>query len=499
MDYFPIFLRLTDQPVLVVGGGEVAARKALLLLRAGAKLTVVAPQLCEALAAVRQRGGLEHIAAEFTEAQVQGARLVIAATDRADVNAAVARAAEACAIPVNVVDDRELSRFIVPAIVDRSPVIVAVASSGDAPVLTRRLREKIEALLPAGLGKLARLSGELRRSVKARLRNNDARRRFWENFFDGEIAADVLAGREQHARAAIDRALDESRPDTAPVGEVALVGAGPGDPGLLTLRALRAMQNADVVVYDRLVSDEVLELARRDAERIYVGKQAGESFVPQEEINRLLVEFAKRGKRVCRLKGGDPFVFGRGGEELEILAQHGIRFEVIPGISAAAGCAAYAGIPLTHRDHAQLLTFTTGHLQNQTAPIDWDMLARDGQTAVFYMGLGGLPRIVAELQRHGAPAERAAAVIEDGTRPSQRVILGTLATLVERVRAAEVRSPALLIVGEVTRLHERLNWFNTTALQAAADRRELNTANTAASPQTRDSARGSKVHTGLGL
>lgn len=495
MDYFPIFLRLAGQPVVVIGGGEVAARKALLLRRAGAKLTVVAPELCAALSEAAQRGELEHVAAEFRPEHLQAARLVVAATNRHEVNAAVAREAEARNIPVNVVDDRELSRFIVPAIVDRSPVIVAVASSGDAPVLTRRLREKIEALLPASLGRLARLSGELRKTVKARLRNNDARRRFWENFFDGAIAADVLAGREGEARAAIERALEAKQPDLAPQGEVALVGAGPGDPGLLTLRALRAMQNADVVVYDRLVSDEVLELARRDAERIYVGKQAGKDFVPQEDINRLLVDLAKQGKRVCRLKGGDPFVFGRGGEELEILAQHGVRFEVIPGITAAAGCAAYAGIPLTHRDHAQLLTFTTGHVKNETGSIDWDMLAREGQTAVFYMGLSGLQHIVEQLQLHGAPPERAAAVIEDGTRASQRVIVGTLATLVEQVSTAAVRSPALLIVGEVTRLHERLQWFNATALHAEGDRAELSSVNRHKS----DSTQSTKRQAGSGL
>lgn len=480
MDYFPIFLRLAAQPVVVIGGGEIAARKALLLKRAGAQLTVVAPELCKSLAAAKQAGELRHLAEAFRPEHLQGARLAIAATDSHAVNAAVSREAEARGIPVNVVDDRELSRFIVPAIVDRSPVMVAVASSGDAPVLTRRLRERIEALLPEGIGKLAKLSGELRKNVKARLSNSDARRRFWESFFDGDIAADVLAGRDQSARQAIDRALAGEPLNTKPQGEVALVGAGPGDPGLLTLRALRVMQNADVIVYDRLVSDEVLELARRDAERIYVGKAAGQDYVAQEDINQLLVDLAKQGKRVCRLKGGDPFVFGRGGEELEKLAEQGIRFEVVPGITAAAGCAAYAGIPLTHREHAQLLTFTTGHLKNEVspaAPIDWDMLARPGQTAVFYMGLAALPNILRQLQVHGMPADRAAAVIEEGTRSTQRVITGTVATLAEQVKTHKVQSPALLIVGEVTRLHETLRWFNTTAAQAAADSSELMTAN----------------------
>ena len=479
MDYFPIFLRITNQPVVVIGGGEVAARKALLLARAGAVITLIAPQLCESLQQRLARGELKHLREEFRPDHLDGARLVVAATDNHEVNAWVSRSAEARNIPVNVVDDRELSRFIMPAIVDRSPVIVAVGSSGDAPVLTRRLREKLEALLPVGLGKLAKLSGELRGKVKLQVGNADARRRFWERFFDGDIAADVLAGREQEARqsitSAIDAELQKIDTGTTPVGEVALVGAGPGDPGLLTIRALRVMQNADVVVYDRLVSDEVLELVRRDAERIYVGKSAGQAYVAQEDINQLLVDLARQGKRVCRLKGGDPFVFGRGGEELEKLAEHGIRFEVVPGISAAAGCAAYAGIPLTHRDYAQMLTFTTGHSKNEVAqaPIDWAMLARPGQTTVFYMGLKGLPKILGELQAHGLPAERAAAVIEQGTRPGQRVILGTVATLAQQVRAAQVKSPALLIVGEVTRLHEKLRWFNTTAEQAQTDQHEM--------------------------
>jgi len=481
MDYFPIFLRLTDQPVVVIGGGEVAARKASLLHRAGAAITVVSPALCASLKESIDRGDMRYVAEEFRPDHLMGARLIVAATNSYEVNAWVSRTAEARNIPVNVVDDRELSRFIMPAIVDRSPVIVAIGSSGDAPVLTRRLREQIEALLPSGLSKLAKLSGELRGKVKQQVNNPEARRRFWERFFDGDIAADVLAGREQQARqtiqTAIDQQLNEFGQNSAQKGEVSLVGAGPGDPGLLTLRALRVMQNADVVVYDRLVSDEVLELVRRDAQRIYVGKQAGKAYVSQQDINQLLVDLAKQGKRVCRLKGGDPFVFGRGGEELELLVQHGVRFEVVPGITAAAGCAAYAGIPLTHRDYSQMLTFATGHIKHTDVlgevsselPMDWDVLAREHQTAVFYMGMNGLADIVRELLAHGAPASRAAAVIEQGTRSNQRVIIATLATLVDVVRDAQVQSPALLIVGEVARLHEKLQWFNTTSRQAQAD------------------------------
>jgi uroporphyrin-III C-methyltransferase/precorrin-2 dehydrogenase/sirohydrochlorin ferrochelatase len=469
MDYFPIFLRLENEPVLIVGGGEVAARKIELLLRAGAKVTVVAPELISELADKAKTGEIAYVAGEFHPELLDGKRLAIAATDKRSVNAWVAHQAERRNIPVNVVDDRELSRFIVPAIVDRSPVVVAIGSSGDAPVLTRRLREKLESFLPQRLGALAKLAGSLRNAVKARVENASNRRRFWENFFDGEIAADVLAGRSdaesKETQERVERALAGEAKIGERAGEVVLVGAGPGDPGLLTLRALRALQNADVVLHDRLVSNDVLELARRDAQRIYVGKAAGSAHVSQEQINELLVRLAKEGKRVCRLKGGDPFIFGRGGEELEALAAEGIRFEVVPGITAAAGCAAYAGIPLTHRDYAQALTFVTGHCKGETDRVDWELLARPGQTSVFYMGLGHLENIVAKLQAHGVPADRAAAVIEEGTRVEQRVVTGTLADLPEKVREADVKSPALLIVGEVTRLHETLRWFNAAAAQ----------------------------------
>ena len=466
MDYFPIFLRLAGEPVLVVGGGTVAERKVDLLLRTSAQVRVVAPELVPGLAQRAAAGEIAHIAAEFHPGHLEGVRLAIAATDKRAINAWVARQAERRNIPVNVVDDRELSRFIVPAIVDRSPVVVAIGSSGDAPVLTRRLRERLESFLPQRLGALAKLAGKLRPAIKARIEEPARRRRFWENFFDGPLAADVLAGREDAADPALPGRVAESFAQIARTaqheGEVSLVGAGPGDPGLLTLRALRALQNADVILYDRLVSAEVLDLARRDAERIYVGKTAGGAQVSQDEINTLLVQLAQEGKRVCRLKGGDPFIFGRGGEELEALAAAGVRFEVVPGVTAAAGCAAYAGIPLTHRDHAQSLVFVTGHSKAEADDaLDWESLARPSQTVVLYMGLGYLDQILARLREHGAPAARAAAIVEQGTLATQRVVTGTLADLAHKAREAGIQSPALLIVGEVTRLHDTLRWFNT--------------------------------------
>jgi uroporphyrin-III C-methyltransferase / precorrin-2 dehydrogenase / sirohydrochlorin ferrochelatase len=480
MDYFPIFLRLAGEPVLVVGGGLVAARKIALLQRAGARVTVVAPEIVAPIAEGVAAGRWLHLAQEFQPQHLRGMRLVLAATPKRAVNAWVAHHAEREHVPVNVVDDRELSRFIVPAIVDRSPVVVAVASSGDAPVLTRRLREKLEAWLPARLGTLASVAGRFRHAVQTRLSDVGARRRFWERFFDGPLAADVLAGRiaaqgdamQVHLEAALKDAVQHNASHGDAVGEVALVGAGPGDPSLLTLGGLRALQNADVVLYDRLVSNEVLELARRDAQRVFVGKTPGAPHIAQSQINALLVALARSGQRVCRLKGGDPFIFGRGGEELEALAAAGIRFEVVPGITAAAGCAAYAGIPLTHREHAQMLTFVTGHCQGsseqQSDPIDWALLARPRQTVVFYMGMAQLEDIVRRLREHGAPGERPAAFIERGTQATQRVVTATLATLVAVAREAQIAAPALLIVGEVTRLHATLQWFNATASPAGA-------------------------------
>lgn len=455
MDYLPIFCRLDNKPVLLVGGGEVAERKARLLLDAGAQLTVVAPELDPELAELAANGTIEWLAGEFAPAQLTGKWLVVAATDRREVNALVYQSANQARIFANVVDDPKRSSFIMPSIIDRSPLMVAISSGGKAPVLARLLREKLEALLPQHLGAVAAFAGSLRERVKARFASMGERRRFWERLLGADRLGQALArGDSASANQLADSLFAD---DAGARGEVILVGAGPGDPGLLTLHALRQMQQADVVVYDRLVSDEVMALVRRDAKRIFVGKQAGNHCVPQEGINQLLLEEAKKGQRVVRLKGGDPFIFGRGGEELETLVGSGVGFQVVPGITAASGCAAYAGIPLTHRDHAQSVRFVTAHGKGGARDLDWPLLARDRQTLVFYMGLSSCTVIREQLLAHGKAGDTPVALIERGTQPSQRVIRGTLDQLPEL--AIGVESPALIMVGSVVTLADRLAWF----------------------------------------
>lgn len=463
VDYFPLFFDLKGQKVLVVGGGEVALRKVLLLERAGAAITLVAPRIAPDLQVRAADGRLALEAREFAPEDLEGARLVIVATSRRAVNRWIAALAEARAIPVNVVDDRKASRVIVPAIVDRDPVLVAVSSGGASPVLARRLRERLEALIPSRIGGLAVWLEGLRGLVRRRLPNAPARRRYFETLVDGPAARRFVDGDAQGAKREAQRLLASMSAAARPPGEVTLVGAGPGDPELLTLKALRALQDADVILHDRLVPSAILELARRDAERIDVGKAAGGGGTSQERIHELLIEHARRGRRVVRLKGGDPFIFGRGGEELEALAQAGIAFSVVPGISAANGCAAYAGIPLTHRDHAHGVTFVTGHGDLPAGEPDWRALAAPRHTAVFYMGLARLPRIAAELVAHGAPPARPAALITRGTTSDQHVVLATLGTIREAAAAAGSESPALLVVGEVAALHRSLAWFGAGA------------------------------------
>jgi len=455
MDYLPIFTDVRNKLCLVVGGGEVGTRKAGVLLEAGANVRVVAPQIQPALA---EQQRVETIASRFEARHLDGVTLVIAATNDRSVNQQVSQQAQLRNIPVNVVDDPGLCSFIMPAILDRSPLMVAFSSGGASPVLTRMIRSKLESMIPQNYSRLAAFAERFRELVKQRVTNPAKRRIFWENALESVIAEKVLAGDEGSAEKMMQQML--ANEDNIQRGEVYLVGAGPGDPDLLTFRALRLMQKADVVVYDNLVSKPILEMTRRDATRIYVGKKRNDHVMPQEEINELLVRLAKEGKRVLRLKGGDPFIFGRGGEEIETLSEHGILFQVVPGITAASGVAAYAGIPLTHRDHAQSCIFVTGHLKDGSMNLDWDALARPKQTIVVYMGLLGLETLCAELVAHGMPDSTPAAIVQQGTTQNQRVVTGTLATLAAIAQRENLHAPTLIIIGGVVTLREKLSWFN---------------------------------------
>ncbi|VUS94617.1 Siroheme synthase [Klebsiella spallanzanii] len=457
MDYLPIFAELKDRPVLVIGGGEIAARKITFLLRAEAKVQIVADALIPELAEKVERQEIQWRASMFEERQLDDVFLVIAATEDDELNQRVFAAANARYRLVNVVDNQALCSFVFPSIVDRSPLLVAISSSGKAPVLSRILREKIEALLPTNLGRLAETASYWRHHIKTHLKTTAERRRFWERVFTGRFASLMLAGNKAEAERALEDELKQ--PEKRP-GEIILVGAGPGDAGLLTLRGLQALQQADVVFYDNLVTPEVRELVRRDAQTVCVGKSAAGVSVPQQEINRLLIEAAKAGNTVVRLKGGDPFIFGRGGEELQAAAEAGIPFQVVPGVTAAAGATAYAGIPLTHRDYAQSVTFITGHFGAENSPLDWARLAQSGQTLAIYMGSLKAAEISAQLIANGRDRDTPVAVISRGTRADQYTRTGTLQQLENLAKDAPM--PALLVVGEVVQLHQQLAWFQHT-------------------------------------
>ncbi len=459
MDYLPIFLDLENRHCLVVGGGSVAARKVMLLRRASGRVTVVAPVLCDELQRLVQDKQITHLARGFEAADMKDAVLVIAGTDDHGVNQHVSELAHQRNVPVNVVDQPELCSFIMPSIIDRSPVQVAVSTGGASPVLARLLRARLESYVPAAYGRLAQLVESFRNQVKSRFSSMQQRRQFWENILQGEVAELLFAGRDKQAREMLQNAIDNATDNPHSIGEVYLVGAGPGDPDLLTFRALRLLQMADVVVYDRLVAPPILDLARRDAEQIYVGKERDNHALTQENINQLLVRLAKEGKRVVRLKGGDPFIFGRGGEEISTLMENGVTFQVVPGITAASGCATYSGIPLTHRDYAQSVVFVTGHLKDGSVDLNWKALAHPGQTIVFYMGLHGTGVVSSELIAHGLPATTPVALVQQGTTQNQRVVITRLDKIEQSVKEKEIKPPTIIIVGEVVTLHEKLHWF----------------------------------------
>ena len=465
MNHLPLFLEIKDRPVLVVGGGEAAARRVETALKAGGRVTAVAIEAGPALKDIAKQDGVDLQEREFRPADLEGRVLVFVATEDEDLNGRVSALAQDAGIPVNVADRLSLCTFIMPAVIDRSPILVAVSSGGEAPILSRVLRARLEAFVPAGLGRLARFVGAIRDRVQDAVPAGTGRRRFWEDFIDGPIAEYILAGQEDAARNLLDETLNEAVEDrksgqlSNTEGEVYLVGSGPGDPDLLTFRALRLMQRADVVLHDRLVPAGILDLVRRDAERVFVGKKPGDQALRQEQISRLMIDLARQGKRVLRLKSGDPFVFGRGGEEIEVLSSGGIPFQVVPGITAANGCASYAGIPLTHRDHAQSCMFVTGHMKDERLDLNWQAMIQPRQTLVVYMGLRSLPEFTEKLIAHGADPTTPAAIIDKGTRDQQQVITGTLDGLAVLVAEAELGGPATIIIGTVVTLRDKLSWF----------------------------------------
>ena len=458
MDHLPIFINLRQKPCLVVGGGDIALRKINLLLKAQASITCVSPVFCDGLNDLAKENILSLVKKNFEASDITEYSVIISATNDSKVNSEVSRLAHKLRIPVNVVDSPDLSSFIMPSIVDRSPVVIAVSSAGKAPVLARIIRAKLETIIPSAYGTLAEIAGEYRQRVKDRFSKIKDRRAFWETTFSGVIAEKVFSGRIVEAKADIEKQLKDLV--ELSMGEVYLVGAGPGDPDLLTFKALRLIQQADVVLYDRLVSKGVMELVRRDSELIYVGKKGGsDESTRQIDINDQLVELAKSGKRVCRLKGGDPFIFGRGGEEIETLSENGIPFQVVPGITAASGCSSYAGIPLTHRDYSQSCRFVTAHLKNGTSNLPWKELVVEQQTIVFYMALSGAKHICEQLIAHGMRKEMPIAIIEKGTMPEQKVYITTLLALPDLLIKENIHAPTLMIVGEIVKLNEKLNWY----------------------------------------
>jgi len=458
MDHLPIFINIRKKPCLVIGGGDIALRKINLLLKAQAMVDCLSPSFSRDIKNLSKDGHITLINKSFDQTDIKDYSIIIAATDDKSVNSLISSIAQVKNIPVNVVDSPELSSFIMPSIVDRSPLIIAVSSSGKAPVLSRIIRAKLETVIPSAYGILADIAGEYRQKVKDRFSTIKDRRAFWEAVFSGVIAEKVFSGRISEAKKDIHRKLDDSV--EMGLGEVYLVGAGPGDPDLLTFKALRLIQQADVVLYDRLVSKGVMELVRRDSELIYVGKKGGsDKSTRQVDINDQLVELAKSGKRVCRLKGGDPFIFGRGGEEIESLSEHGIPFQVVPGITAASGCSSYAGIPLTHRDYSQSCRFVTAHLKNGTTNLPWEEFIIDQQTIVFYMALSGANYICEKLMEYGMDKDMPIAIIEKGTMPEQKVYISSLIELPALLEREDIHAPTLMIVGEVVKLNEKLNWY----------------------------------------
>jgi len=461
MDYLPIFLDIRGRKVVVDGGTTVAARRVERALLAGADVHVFDPELSDEFATLLTHDNLTHHKRAVTKEDITGAVVAYGASEVEARDAILHQGAKDAGVLANVADVSEYCDFITPSVVDRSPLVIAISSGGTAPIIARILRARIESLLPPAYGHMAKFLGKFRDRVLDGIKGTRERRRFWETAIDGPAGDHFLSGNlelaEQHLLESLDCATGKGAP--CEQGEVFLVGSGPGDPDLLTFRAMRLMQRADVVLYDRLVGDGILELVRRDAERIYVGKRPEQHTMFQEDISALMVKLAKDGKRVLRLKGGDPFIFGRGGEEIEMLAEHNIPFQVVPGITAAAGCSTYAGIPLTHRDHAQSCIFVTAHGRDGVLDLDWDVLTRKNQTVAVYMGLSSLKILSEGFASHGVNPTTPAAIIDNGTRPNQRIITGTIADLYQKATEAKFTGPSIIIIGGVVTLRDKLGWF----------------------------------------
>jgi uroporphyrin-III C-methyltransferase/precorrin-2 dehydrogenase/sirohydrochlorin ferrochelatase len=459
MTNFPIFLKLENRPCLVVGGGRVAARKIKQLLKANATVTVIAPKISSLLNKFVEEKKITFLEKSYERTDIAFMELVIAATNDREVNNKIAEHAKSKKIMINVVDNPDAGTFIMPSVIDRSPVMVAVSTGGASPILTRLLRARLEILIPANYGKLASLVSRFRETIKGKFPSVKERRRFWEQILQGPIAELLYTGQDKKALKLLEKKITNECSITQPEGEVYLVGGGPGDPDLLTFRALRLMQQADIVLYDRLVAPDIVNLVRKDAERIYVGKERDKHTVPQEEINQLLVELAKKGKRVLRLKGGDPFIFGRGGEEIDLLSENNIPFQIVPGITAASGCASYAGIPLTHRKYAQSCLFITGHLKDGTMNLNWSALVQPQQTLAVYMGTHGIEILSRELIKHGLAKTTPAAIVQQGTTKIQKTYITTVKDLPNIPKQNEIKPPSMIIIGDVVSLHEKLAWF----------------------------------------
>ena len=456
MEYLPIFIDIKNERSLVIGGQKNAFEKIELLLKAGSNVTVISPNICREIVNLKENGQITYHEESFSEFNLKGCRLIIVATSNSSLRTKVVKTAKENEIPVNVIDFPDLCTFSLPSIIDRSPLLLAVSTSGNSPTMTRIIRSRLEAMLPLAYGRLSLSVGKFRKNLQNTLQSKQERRYFWNRIFSSPIIELFLSGREQEAEHILKNEIGTIGQSTESIGQVCLVGAGPGDPDLLTLRALRLIQNADTIVYDRLVFPKIMQYAREDAELIYVGKKSANHTVPQDQINQKLVDLARQGKMVVRLKGGDPFIFGRGGEEIEMLMESGIDFQVVPGVTAASGCSTYAGIPLTHRDYAQHCVLVTGHLKEDGTGLNWDSLVQPNQTVVFYMGLSNIKNVSSELIRHGMPPEMLAAIVQKGTTRNQKVFIGTVAELPEIVETNEIKPPALVIVGNVVALHQKL-------------------------------------------